>query len=229
MRLLIVEDDEDVRTSLERSLRFEGFDVSAIGDGRLALGNLMDGGYRLVILDLGLPGLDGLEVCRRLRAAGDTTPVLILTARDTTNDLVTGFNVGADDYLAKPFALEELVVRIRALIRRTAPAAAEQGADLRFGDLRLDPQTYEVHRNDRLISLTRTEYRLLEMLLRYPRQVLTRDALLREVWEVDFDPGSNILEVYIGYLRKKLEAGGEPRLVHNIRGVGYSLREASRP
>jgi two-component system, OmpR family, response regulator MprA len=227
MLLLVVEDDPAVRASLERSLEFEGYSVVSAGDGSAGLAAVGEHRPDAVLLDLGLPQLDGLEVCRRLRAGGDATPILVLTARDSTPDLVTGLDAGADDYLPKPFALEELLARLRALLRRGpaghAPDGAAPGA-LTFADVRLDPGSREVTRAGREVELTRTEFDLLELFLRHPRQVLPRARLLAEVWNFDFDPGSNILEVYVGYLRRKLEQGGAPRLVHTVRGVGYVLK-----
>ncbi|HYY12298.1 MAG TPA: response regulator transcription factor [Kineosporiaceae bacterium] len=225
VKVLVVEDDPAVRGSLERSLRFEGYEVLTAADGEAALAAVAAAAPDAVLLDLGLPRLGGVEVCRRLRAAGDTTPVLMLTARDATSDRVAGLDVGADDYLPKPFALEELLARLRALLRRTATARA-QGSVLVVGDLRLDTGTREVTRAGREIVLTKTEHDLLELLLRHPRQVLPRERILREVWGYDFDPGSNTLEVYVGYLRRKTEEGGEPRMLHTVRGVGYVLRPA---
>jgi two-component system response regulator MprA len=226
VKVLVVEDDPAVRGSLERSLRFEGYEVVSAADGQAALAAVAEHAPDAVLLDLGLPRLGGVEVCRRLRAAGDTTPVLMLTARDATSDRVAGLDVGADDYLPKPFALEELLARLRALLRRAA-ATRTAGTVLVVGDLRLDPGTREVTRAGRPITLTKTEHELLELLMRHPRQVLTRERILREVWGYDFDPGSNTLEVYVGYLRRKTEEDGEPRLLHTVRGVGYALRPPS--
>jgi two-component system response regulator MprA len=199
--------------------------VVVAGDGAEALERVREDRPDAVVLDVLMPRLDGLEACRRLRARGDDLPVLLLTARDGVADRVNGLDVGADDYLVKPFALEELLARLRALLRR-AGGGAGAGGVLAYADLRLDPATREVRRGDRPISLTRTEFALLELFLRHPRQVLTRAILLEEVWGFDFETSSNSLEVYVGHLRRKTEAGGEPRLLHTVRGVGYVLREA---
>ena len=232
MRVLVVEDDPGVRDSLRRSLTFNGFTVLTAGDGVSGLAAATSATDRpdAVLLDVMLPRMDGLEVCRRLRAAGDDIPVLMLTARDEVADRVAGLDAGADDYLPKPFALEELLARLRALLRRTRSAGPEGGHDiggdeLRFADLVLDPDTRDVRRGDRPIRLTRTEFALLETLLRRPRRVLTRGQILEEVWGYDFPTTANSLEVYVGYLRRKTEEAGEPRLVHTVRGVGYVLRE----
>jgi two-component system response regulator MprA len=222
MRVLVVDDDPAVSAALNRALRLEGYEVSLAVDGVRALEEVAIRPPDAVILDIGLPTIDGLEVCRRLRAAGDDTPVLMLTARDAINDRVQGLDVGADDYLVKPFALAELLARLRALLRRRPEDA---GDVLRFADLSLDPVTREAHRGDRQFTLTRIEYDLLELLLRHPRQVLTRELILDRVWGYTFDSGTNSLAVYVGYLRRKTEAGGEPRLIHTARGVGYVLRE----
>lgn len=221
MQLLLVEDDPSLREALTRAFGLDGYQVTATGSGLDALKLLETPGPEAIVLDLGLPDLDGLEVCRRLRARGDQRPVLILTARDAVSDRVAGLDAGADDYLVKPFALDELLARVRALLRRTG---ADRGEVLRFEDLVLDPQTREVFRGERKIELTRTEFALLEYLLANPRIVLTRSQIFEEVWGYDFGPNSNSLEVYIGYLRRKLEADGEPRLIHTARGVGYTLR-----
>jgi len=222
MKILVVEDDPAVSGSLERALRLEGYEIETAADGGTALRALALLPPDAVILDLGLPDLDGLEVCRRLRSAGDFTPVLILTARDAVNDRVQGLDAGADDYLVKPFALAELLARMRALLRRRAEG---DGEILRFGDLTLDLGSREVHRGNRPFTLTRIEFDLLELFLRNPRQVLTRELILERVWGYDFDSGTNSLAVYVGYLRRKTEAGGEPRCLHTVRGVGYVLRE----
>jgi two-component system response regulator MprA len=223
--VLVVEDEPAVRHALQRALILEGYDVSIAEDGRAALQSLALHPPDAVVLDLGLPGLDGLEVCRRLRAAGDRIPVLMLTARDEVADRVVGLDAGADDYLVKPFALTELYARLRALLRRTDPGDGNASI-LRFADLELDRSAHIVRRGDRRIETTRTEYQLLVMFLEHPRHVLSRVQIFERVWGYDFGPGSNALGVYIGYLRRKTEAGGEPRLVHTVRGAGYVLREA---
>jgi two-component system response regulator MprA len=224
MRVLVVDDEPAVRQALDRALRFEGYTTETVEDGPGALGAHAERPADAIVLDVAMPRMDGLEVCRRLRAAGDRTPVLMLTARSAINDRVAGLDAGADDYLVKPFALEELLARIRALLRRSGPADDEA---LRFSDLSLDPGTREVRRGNRLIELTRTEFLLLELLLRNARQVLTRELIFDRVWGYDFGANSNSLEVYIGYLRRKTEAEGEPRLIHTVRGVGYVLKEPS--
>ena len=222
MRVLVVDDDPDVRDSLRRSLTFEGYQVTEAADGAQALGAIAAARPDIVVLDLQMPVLGGLETCRKLREQGDDVPVLMLTARDGTRDRVTGLDAGADDYLPKPFALEELFARLRALLRRTTTNT--KTGTLRFADLELDTATREVRRAGQEIILTRTEYALLELLLRHPRQVLTRAQILAEVWGYDFDPGSNTLDVYVGYLRRKTEEHNPVRLVHNVRGVGYALK-----
>jgi two-component system response regulator MprA len=224
MRILVVEDDKAVREAVERSLRFEGYDVGVARDGLEALAAMDSSRPDAVVLDVLMPRLDGLQTCRRLRSRGDDVPVLMLTARDGVSDRVTGLDAGADDYLVKPFALEELLARLRALLRRTT-TAPETGR-LTFCDLSMDVGTYEVTRGGRRIDLTRTEFSLLELFLRHPRQVLTRPVILQRVWGFDFESASNSLEVYVSYLRRKTEAAGEVRLLHTIRGVGYVLREA---
>jgi two-component system response regulator MprA len=221
--VLVVDDEPDVRKSLEGGLTFEGYDVTTARDGGHALGLLADRLPDLVVLDVMMPYVDGLEVCRRIRAKGYDVPVLLLTARDATGDRVTGLDAGADDYLVKPFALEELLARLRALLRR-ARGRTEDGP-LAFAGLTMDCATREVERDGVLVELTRTEHDLLELFLQHPRQVLTREVILREVWGLDFDPGSNTMDVFVGYLRRKTEAQGGPRLIHNVRGVGYVLRE----
>ena len=228
MRILVVDDDRAVRESLRRSLQFNGYQVELAADGQQALDWLADQRPDAMVLDVMMPRLDGLEVARRLRSTGDDLPILVLTARDAVSDRVAGLDAGADDYLPKPFALEELLARLRALLRRATPADfdhADQPEALRFADLELDPGTREVRRGDRQISLTRTEFALLELLMAHPKQVLTRSRLLEDVWGYDFPTSGNALEVYIGYLRRKTEAEGEPRLIHTVRGVGYVLRE----
>jgi len=222
MRVLVVDDEPAVREVLARILEVEGFDVALAGDGRAAVRAQAQAPADAVVLDVLMPGLDGLEVCRRLRDTGDRTPVLMLTARDGVGDRVAGLEAGADDYLPKPFALEELLARLRALLRRSG---WQQDRDtLRFDDLELDPIGHEVRRGGRPIDLTRTEFLLLELFLRHPRQVLTREQIFDGVWGYDFGPASNSLEVYVGYLRRKTEAGGEPRLLHTVRGFGYVLK-----
>jgi two-component system response regulator MprA len=220
MRILVVDDEPAVRESLDRALRLDGYEVDLAGDGNEGLERLRSGGPDAIVLDVLMPRMDGLELCRTLRAEGYTTPVLMLTARDGIFDRVSGLDAGADDYLVKPFALEELQARLRALLRRTAP-----GGVLAYEDLSLDPATYDVHRGRRRIELTRTEFELLRLFLEHPRQVLSRGQIFERVWGYDFGGSSNSLEVYVGYLRRKLEAAGEPRLIQTIRGVGYSLRE----
>jgi two-component system response regulator MprA len=222
MRVLVVDDDPAVSGALNRALRLEGYEVSLAADGPQALEEVAIRPPDAVVLDIGLPVIDGLDVCRRLRAAGDDTPVLMLTARDAINDRVQGLDAGADDYLVKPFALAELLARLRALLRRRPD---DSGEALHFADLSLDPVTREARRGDRPFPLTRIEFDLLELLLRHPRQVLTRELILDRVWGSTFDSGTNSLAVYVGYLRRKTEAGGEPRLIHTARGVGYVLRE----
>jgi two-component system, OmpR family, response regulator MprA len=224
MRVLVVDDDPAVRDSLRRSLAFNGYEVDVAADGEEALLRLGSQRPDAVVLDVMMPRLDGLATCRALRAAGDDVPVLMLTARDEVSDRVAGLDAGADDYLPKPFALEELLARLRALLRRTVRSAADED-QLRLADLTLDPGTRDVRRGDRPIRLTRTEFSLLELLLRHPRQVLTRDRILEEVWGYDFPTTANSLEVYVGYLRRKTEAEGESRLIHTVRGVGYVARE----
>jgi len=222
MRVLVVDDDAAVSGSIGRALRLEGYEVDIADSGSSALRILAVTPPDAVVLDLQLPDIDGLEVCRRLRGTGDDTPVLMLTARDAIDDRVLGLDAGADDYLVKPFALAELLARLRALLRRRT---SEVGEVLRFADLTLDLGSREAHRGDRLFTLTRIEFDLLELFLRHPRQVLTREVILDRVWGYNFDSGTNSLAVYVGYLRRKTEAGGEERLVHTVRGVGYALRE----
>ncbi len=225
MRILVVDDDRAVRESLRRSLSFNGYTVDLAEDGVEALEAITNDRPDAVVLDVMMPRMDGLEVCRQLRSTGDDLPILVLTARDSVSERVGGLDAGADDYLPKPFALEELLARLRALLRRTGPEESSESAVMTFADLTLDPGTREVHRGKRAISLTRTEFALLEMLIANPRRVLTRSRILEEVWGFDFPTSGNALEVYVGYLRRKTEAEGEPRLIHTVRGVGYVLRE----
>jgi two-component system response regulator MprA len=223
MKILVVDDERAVRESLRRALELEGYEIELAGDGTEALDRLESTGESdAMILDVLMPGVDGLEVCRRLRNTGSRLPVLMLTARTEVEDRVAGLDAGADDYVTKPFALEELLARVRALLRR---AGDDDGDAVRFADLELDPGTREVKRSGRPIELTRTEFSLLELFMRNPRQVLTRSVIFERVWGYDFGFASNSLDVYIGYLRRKTEAGGEPRLIQTVRGVGYALRE----
>jgi two-component system response regulator MprA len=234
-RILVVDDEPAVRDSLTSSLEFEGYRVAEAADGVAALEEVERTRPDLVVLDVLMPRMDGLTACRRMRAKGAMMPVLMLTARDMVGDRVTGLDAGADDYLVKPFELDELLARVRALLRRSAMVtvtggeAAEPGQDemLAFDDLRMNTLTREVTRAGKPLELTRTEYMLLEMFLRHPRQVLTREQILETVWGFDFEPASNSLEVYVMYLRRKTEAGGLARLIHTVRGVGYVLRSAS--
>jgi two-component system, OmpR family, response regulator MprA len=224
MNTLVVDDERAVRESLRRALELEGYEIELAADGSEALYRLdaPDEEPDAMILDVLMPGVDGLEVCRRLRGTGSKLPVLMLTARTEVEDRVAGLDAGADDYVTKPFALEELLARVRALLRRTTD---EESGVLRFADLELDPTTREVTRGGRPIELTRTEFSLLELFMRNPRQVLTRTIIFERVWGYDFGYASNSLDVYVGYLRRKTEAGGEPRLIQTVRGVGYALRE----
>jgi two-component system response regulator MprA len=223
--ILIVEDDRQIADLLRRGLLYEGYSVETAADGEAGLAAARDRPPDLVLLDLMLPGIDGLTVCRRLRSASDV-PILILTAKDAVPDRVAGLDAGADDYLAKPFSFDELLARVRALLRRRQPAAAQE--ELVFGDLRLNPTTHEVFRGDRPVALTAREFELLLLFMQHPRQVLTRDMLYDRIWGYDFGGESNIIEVYIRYLRSKLEEGGEPRLIQTVRGVGYALRQEER-
>lgn len=229
MKILVVDDDQAVRDSLRRSLSFNGYTVTMAEDGEKALELITSDRPDLVVLDVMMPKMDGLDVCRELRSRGDDIPVLMLTARNSVSERVAGLDAGADDYLPKPFALEELLARVRSLLRRAAldPATSSESAVLSFEDLSLDPDTREVFRGSRNISLTRTEFALLELLMSNPRRVLTRSAILEDVWGYDFPTSGNALEVYIGYLRRKTEADGESRLIHTVRGVGYVLRESA--
>ena len=221
-RILIIEDEARIAQFLERGLIYEGFQVSVAADGRSGLAQARDNPPDLVILDWMLPGLDGLEVCRRLRAAGDVA-ILMLTARDDIKDRVSGLEAGADDYLVKPFSIDEMIARIRALLRRAAPVSHPE--ILRFADLSLDTGTHRAYRRDQAIDLTAKEYELLELFMRNPRQVLTRDIIFDRVWGYNFGGESNIIEVYVRYLRQKTETGDADRLIHTVRGVGYVLRE----
>ncbi len=228
-RVLVVDDDQAVRESLRRSLRFNGYDVDLAGDGAEALATIARAAPDAVVIDVMMPRLDGIEATRALRAAGNDLPILVLTARDGVGDRVEGLDAGADDYLTKPFALEELLARLRALLRRTAPVAGTDdlaAEDLTFSDLTLNPVTREVRRGERPMELTRTEFALLEIFMQRPRRVLDRSFILEEVWGYDFPTTANSLEVYVGYLRRKTEAEGEPRLLHTVRGVGYVLKES---
>jgi two-component system response regulator MprA len=222
-RVLVVDDEPAVRRALERALTLEDYTVELAADGQEALDALATSPADAVVLDVMMPRVDGLEVAQRMRRAGDRTPILMLTARDAIDDRVTGLDVGADDYLVKPFALRELQARLRALLRRTGEAPGQEV--LHFEDLVLDPVAHEVYRGERQMELTKTEFLLLELFLRHPRQVLTRSQIFEQVWGYDFGPTSNALGVYMGYLRRKTEAADEPRLLHTVRGVGYILRE----
>jgi two-component system response regulator MprA len=223
-KLLVVEDDEHVRDAVARALRFEGYEVHTAADGNEALVRAIDFEPDAILLDVLMPGTDGLTVCRRLRERGDQTPILMLTARHEVTDRVAGLDAGADDYLVKPFALDELLARLRALLRRTSVTG--ESAVLRSGDLSLDPQRREAWRGDRELGLTKTEFDLLELLLANASIVVTRDTIYERIWGYDFETSSKSLDVYIGYLRRKTEAGGEPRLIRTVRGVGYTLRPA---
>ncbi len=224
MKILVVDDERAVRDSLRRALELQGYQVDLAADGAEALAQLESNGQPdAVVLDILMPGIDGLEVCRRIRENGNEVPVLMLTARDAVGDRVAGLDAGADDYLVKPFALDELLARIRALLRRATPTA---DGVLRFADIELDPGTREVRRDGERIDLTRTEFNLLELFMLNPRQVLTRSIIFERVWGYDFGFASNSLDVYIGYLRRKTEAGGKSRLIHTVRGVGYALRQS---
>jgi len=227
VKILVVDDERAVRESLRRALELEGYEIELAEDGRQALSLLQEEEQAqpdAVILDVLMPGVDGLEVCRRLRRSGNPVPVLMLTARDEVENRVAGLDAGADDYVTKPFALEELLARVRALLRRTTNGD-RAGEVLRFADLELDAGTREVRRGGRTIDLTRTEFALLELFMLNPRQVLTRSIIFERVWGYDFGFASNSLDVYIGYLRRKTETGGEPRVIHTVRGVGYAMRE----
>ena len=221
VRILVVDDDEKIRTALRRGLAYEGYRVREAASGEEALEKARTELPAVVVLDIMLPGIDGLEVVRRLRSAGDDVAVLMLTARDEVGDRVLGLESGADDYLIKPFSFEELLARVHALLRRRLPAAHEV---LRFGDVQVDVDAREVRRGERSIEFTTTEFNLLTLFLRHPRKVLTRDIIMEHVWNYDFEGESNVLEVYVRYLRNKLEASGEPRLIHTVRGAGYVLK-----
>ncbi|MFD5113887.1 response regulator transcription factor [Streptomyces sp. NPDC058220] len=227
-RILIVDDEPAVREALQRSLAFDGYGTEVAVDGLDALTKAAAYDPDLIVLDIQMPRMDGLTAARRLRAGGSKVPILMLTARDTVGDRVTGLDAGADDYLVKPFELDELFARIRALLRRssytTVTGQPPEDDVLAFADLRMDLTTREVTRGNRRVELTRTEFTLLEMFLAHPRQVLTREQILKAVWGFDFEPSSNSLDVYVMYLRRKTESGGEARLVHTVRGVGYALR-----
>jgi len=225
-RVLVVDDDRAVRDSLRRSLEFNGYDVAVAADGAEALATVGSVHPDVVVMDVMMPRLDGIEATRALRTAGNDVPVLVLTARDAVGDRVEGLDAGADDYLTKPFALEELLARLRALLRRVVPADGADAEVLSFADLTMDISSREVRRGERSIELTRTEFSLLEMFLRRPRRVLERSFILEEVWGYDFPTTANSLEVYVGYLRRKTEAEGEPRLIQTVRGVGYVLKES---
>ena len=224
-RVLVVDDDKAVRESLRRSLEFNGYEVALATDGAEALAGIGATDPDVVIMDVMMPRLDGIETTRALRTAKNDVPILVLTARDAVGDRVEGLDAGADDYLTKPFALQELLARLRALLRRVVPAEGGDDEVLSFADLTMEPATRDVRRGGREIPLTRTEFTLLEMFLRRPRRVLERSFILEEVWGYDFPTTANSLEVYVGYLRRKTEAEGEPRLLHTVRGVGYVLKE----
>ena len=225
-RVLIVDDEPAVRAALDRALRLDGYEITLAADGREALDRLADARHDAVVLDVAMPGIDGLQVCRRLRDAGDRTPVLMLTARDAVDDRVAGLDAGADDYLVKPFALKELKARLRALLRRAeAPECRGRPACCASPTSSLDRGAWEARRGARQLELSRTEFQLLALFLEHPKQVLTRSQIFERVWGYDFGSSSNSLGVYMGYLRRKTEEGGEPRLLHTVRGVGYVLRD----
>jgi two-component system response regulator MprA len=224
-KVLIVDDEPAVRAALDRALRLDRYEVELAADGREALDRLAEARLDAIVLDVAMPGIDGLEVCKRLREAGDRTPVLMLTARDAVDDRVAGLDAGADDYLVKPFALKELKARLRALLRRAESPDEGEDQALRFADLTLDHGAWEARRGQRKLELSRTEFQLLALFLEHPRQVLTRSQIFERVWGYDFGSSSNSLGVYMGYLRRKTELDGEPRLLHTVRGVGYVLRD----
>ncbi|MEV6145103.1 response regulator transcription factor [Streptomyces sp. NPDC051992] len=223
VRVLVVDDEPEVRAAIEDGLAVEGYEVRGAPDGLAALSEVARWQPDAVVLDVMMPVLDGLGVCRRLRAMGDRTPLLVLTALDSVSERVDGLDAGADDYLVKPFALDELVARVRALLRRSAPEPTAGAAEFSYADLTIDPVSRSARRGERAIDFTRTEFALLELFLRHPGQVLPRELVLELVWGQDFGPDSNSLAVYVGYLRRKLEAEGEPRLIHTVHGVGYRL------
>jgi len=223
MQVLVIDDDDDVRSAVRRALVLDGYDVAVAESGQAGLDHLAQTAADAIILDLGLPDIDGMEVCRRLRNAGDRTPVLMLTARDAVEDRVGGLEVGADDYLVKPYDVRELRARLKALMRRQLDES--DGRVLRFAQLTLEPDLHGARIGDRTVELTRTEYQLLELLMRNPRRVLTSGLIYERIWGYDFGLAGNSLRVYIGYLRRKLESGGEPRLIQTVHGVGYVLRE----
>jgi two-component system response regulator MprA len=225
MRVLVVDDDDSVRAAVRRALLLAGYDVLSTDTGQDALLKIVTDRPDAIVLDLGLPDIDGMEVCRRLRLADDRTPILMLTARDAVEDRVDGLEAGADDYLVKPYDVRELQARLAAILRRHVEGV--EGRTLRFGELVLDADAHGARIGDRSVELTRTEYQLLELLMLNPRRVLSTDLIYDRIWNYDFGPGGNTLRVYIGYLRRKLEAGGEPRLIHTVHGVGYVLREGS--
>jgi two-component system response regulator MprA len=227
MKALIVDDERSVRDALSRALRSEGYQVQVAASGGDALGLLAEQSPDVIVLDVGMAGLDGLETCRLIRAKGDDVPILMLTARSGVSDRVSGLDAGADDYLVKPFALEELLARLRAMLRRQTPSQTSVSNAVTFGDVSLDPVTREVIVGGELIKMTRLEFALLELFLRHPRQVLTREVIFDRVWGYDFGANSNSLEVYVGYLRRKTESGDRPRLIHTVRGVGYVLRDTA--
>ncbi len=225
MRILVVDDDRAVREALRRALTLASYEVQLAGDGEQALEGIVQAVPDAVVLDVGLPGIDGLEVCRRVRLLGNRVPILILTARDSVADRIDGLDVGADDYMIKPFDVGELKARLRALLRRANPDGGDGGEGLAFAELRLDPMRHGAQVGESFVELTRTEYQLLELLMLNPRRVLSHSVIYDRVWGYDFGPTSNALRVYVGYLRRKLEGAGARELIHTVRGVGYALRE----